>query len=108
MNTVIQALLASIMGASHGWLCSWTVSLRSFFGWLRIRAGRLCDGLRRVRYLAARHHADPNGGTDRRLRPLHAGLRRLETAADAELAGCCAVHYRRDDRRASRSRAAHL
>ena len=108
MNSVIQALLASIMGASHGWLCSWTVSVRCVFGWLRIRLGRLRDGLCRLRHLAAHHHAHSDDGADRRLRPLHAGLRRLEAAADIELADGRAVHRRRDDRRPARGCAAHL
>src|ERR1044072_3591019 len=99
MNTVIQALLASIMGASHGWLCSGTVSVRSILGRLRIRSRRLCDGLRRVRNLVARDHANPNRGADRRLRPLHARLWRVEIAANTELANYCAVRLRRYDRR---------
>ena len=51
---------------------------------------------------------DTNDGADRRLRPLDAGLRRLETAADTGLADGRAVHHRRHDRRPPRSGAAHL
>ena len=50
----------------------------SVHGWIRIRPGRFCHGVRRVRHMAAHHHADPDHDADRRVRPLDAGLRRLE------------------------------
>src|SRR6478609_9317513 len=108
MDIAIQALLASIMGASHGWLCSWTFSLRSVFGRLRIWPRGLRDGLRSIRHLAPRDHAYPDDCSDRRLRALHAGLWRVEVAPDTELADSRAVHYRRDDRRPPGGKAAHL
>src|SRR5262245_29784717 len=108
MDIAIQALLASITGASHGWLSAWTLSSRCVLGWFRIWPGRFCHGLRGIRLLAAHHHAGTNDGADRRLWPLHAGIRRLEAAANAELAHYRAVHHRRHDRRPARHGPAHL
>ena len=108
MEFAIQALLASIMGASHGWLCSWSVSVRRISRWLCIGPRRFCHGLCCIRHLAAHDHADPDDGADRRLRPLHAGIWRLETSAIAELADRRAVHHRWDYRRPARHGAAHL
>src|SRR5262249_46233166 len=108
MDIAIQALLASIVGASHGWPCSWAVSVRSVFGWLSVRCGWLCNGFHRVGHMAARDHTHPDDCTDRRLWPLDTGLRRLEVKAHAKLANCSPVYYRRNGWRSPRDDAAHL
>src|SRR3974390_384123 len=108
MHIDIQALFASIMGASYGWLCLWTVSFRGVFGRLRVRPGRLRDGLRCIRYMAAHHFAYSDGGVDRRIRPLYPRLWRVDVAPDTELAESHAVHRWGDDWCSARGGASHL
>src|SRR6516225_8789289 len=108
MDIDIQALFASIIGASYEWLCPWTVSIRGVFGRLRVRPGRLRDGLCRIRYLAAHHYSYSDGWADRRLRPLHSRLWRVDVAPDTELAEGHAVHRWRGDWCPARGGAAHL
>src|SRR6476661_3241863 len=95
-------------GATHGWLGSRIFSVGGISRRAGVRHCRLCHGLRGVRHLAAHPHADPDHNTDRRLRSLDAGLRRLEIAAHTELATGGAVHHRRRHRRADRNDAPHL
>src|SRR5262245_7335493 len=81
MDIAIQAPLASIVGSSHGWHCSRTIPPSGVHWWFRIWSGRVCHGLCGVRHMAARDHTYSDGHSDRRLRPLDAGLWRLEVEA---------------------------
>src|SRR5262245_48103517 len=94
----MQALLAFVWSERHGWTPSPALRIGDISRRLCQRLLRIRDGHRRVRHLAAHHHADPDRSTDRRLWPAHARLWHREAASRMELAEHLAAHARHGNR----------
>jgi len=108
MDVTIQALLASIVGASDGWFFAWAISFGSVPRRICVWSRRLCHGLYSLRHMAAHFDAGADNRTGRWLRIVDTGLRRLEVETRAGLEQRCAVYRRRNIRYSGRYRAAHL